>query len=79
MTLTPEQTRRFHHHVDGLNKLLQELRESTMPDANYYLDGDGLFHLLSGDSHDVSAFETKSRQDRVVASHPMPHAGGGGW
>lgn len=73
--LTDAQARKFLRLVRGLNDLLREVRE-TIPEANYYMEGEAGLYMLSGDSHDDAG---RARNDRVLINGPMPHASGGAW
>ena len=58
-----------------MNALLAAVREYE-PEANYYLEGDGLMCLLVGPSHDK---KDKPLQENAACGVYMPNAGGGGW
>lgn len=73
--LTPTQARRFRKLVQGLNDLLREVRE-TIPEANYYMEGEAGLYMLSGDSHNDRG---RAQPDRVLINGPMSHASGGAW
>lgn len=75
MKLTKLQQRRFRQICDALTILIEDVRKK-IPEANLYIEGDGDFNILCGDSHDEG---NKARQDRVLASHYVPYFGGGGW
>jgi cupin superfamily acireductone dioxygenase involved in methionine salvage len=73
--MTKAQKARFKRAVEELNDLLKEVRQ-THPEANYYMEGEGNFYMLSGESHDRNGCQ---RQDRVLAHENVPHASGGAW
>lgn len=68
-------TRRFRAAVRELNAALAEVQKAH-PDANYYLVP-GMLHLMKGPSHDGT--EARAQRGNVMASEPMPRAGGGDW
>lgn len=73
--LKPQHERRFSRIARSMEKLLLDVRE-YIPDANLYLEDQGNWNLLSGDSHDERG---RMRQDRVMAWEPVRFTGGGGW
>jgi len=67
--------REFELLADNMARLLQRMRR-TCPGANMYLEGEGTWYLLSGDSHDQ---EGKARLDRVVTLARVQGSSGGAW
>lgn len=76
--LTDAVRRAFKRHVDGLNKLITQLRE-RYPEAQYYLACSlgARLHIMSGDSHDGPKCE--ARQDRIIETLQLKHADAGDW
>lgn len=75
--LRQQEIARVMRAVATLNTVLAEVRE-RMPEANYYLEDSGNFHLLSGPSHD-GMFADHARPDRSLLRLDLLHSGGGGW
>lgn len=77
--LTSAEYRTFKRHVDGLNKLIIQLRE-RYPEAQYYLacSMGAYLNILTGPSHDDD-HNARPRQDRVIESLRIKFADGGDW
>jgi len=71
--LTKREITSFHRHVDGLNKLIEQVRK-RMPQACYYI-ADGRLELMSASSH----ANGEPQPDRILEGASMPYADGGGW
>ena len=76
-TLTQSQKARINAAIKKLNTVMAEIQE-TIPGANYYLEDQGNFTVLSGQSHDDS-YRNPSRQDRIMHCVHLRSSGGGGW
>ncbi len=76
--LTPTEYRAFKRHVEGLNKLITQVRQ-RYPEAQYYLACSlgATLNILSGDSHDGP--EATACQERIIESLTLEHADGGDW
>jgi hypothetical protein len=70
--------RRFRRIARSMDKLIQEIREYC-PGANMYLEDQGNWHLMVGDSHDWSKQSTPPMQDRIAVSEVVRCTGGGAW
>lgn len=77
--LTEAEYRTFKRHVDGLNKLIVQVRE-RYPEAQYYLacSMGARLHILSGSSHDDDP-RASARQDRIIETQTLKYADGGDW
>lgn len=77
--LTKSEYLAFKRHVDGLNKLITQLRE-RYPEAQYYLacSMGARLHILSGSSHDDD-HNARPRQDRIIETQRLKWADGGDW
>lgn len=71
--LTKREIAAFRRHVDGLNRLIEQVRK-RIPDAQYYLESEDL-HLMSGPSHE----DGEGRQDRILYTVRLEHSDGGAW
>jgi len=60
--------------VDGLNKLIEDVRK-RIPGARYYLES-GEMHIMDGPSHDGDG---RGRQDAVLESELLEYSDGGAW
>ena len=76
--VTEAHVRRFKRIARNMAKLLEEIQE-TCPGANMYLEDQGNWHLLSGDSHDWNRNNNPARQDRIIECVRVPFSGGGAW
>lgn len=76
--LTTAEYRSFKRHVEGLNKLITQLRE-RYPDAQYYLACSmrASLHIMSGDPH--SGSKCDARQDRIIETLTIEYADAGDW
>lgn len=77
--LTKRQIAKFEKLIEGLNKLIVEIREKH-PEAEYYLENGDSFYILSGPSHESDGTGGLDAQlDRVLAHNLLKHGGCGAW
>jgi hypothetical protein len=78
--IRPEHIKRYGRLLDGLNKLMREIREYE-PKANIYVEDQGHFNLMVGDSHADHAVSGRDRaqHENVAVEVTVPFSGGGGW
>lgn len=72
--LTKREIAAFRRHVDGLNRLIEQVR-TRIPDARYYMEGESGLHLMSGPSHEDGV----SRHDRILCGAQLEHSDCGAW
>lgn len=81
--IDPNLSKRFHRAMNGLDKLINEIREHY-PDACYYLNDDQ-FNLMLGHSHTTKTICGDAKGDpnrHLVADCSIKligKIGGGGW
>lgn len=78
MPLTSKQARRLTQLVAGLNELRAEV-SVEYPEAQWYLDGTGNLCLLSDGAYSSNSSNSRSHQERILASEKLSCSSGGDW